>query len=53
MEIVVLLMAAMCFLFGLIAINRADQISIEDQQFRTSLGVDQRSVGLVSIRSGV
>ena len=34
MEIVVLSMAAVCFMFGLIAITRVDQISKEGQQIR-------------------
>lgn len=35
MEIVALSMAAVCFIFGLIAITRADQINREGQQLRT------------------
>lgn len=34
MEIVVLSMAAISFIFGLIAITRADQINKEGQQIR-------------------
>ena len=37
MEIVVLSMAATCFIFGLIAITRVDQIKIEDQRRKISL----------------
>lgn len=40
MEIVVLSMAAVCFLFGLIAITRVDQIGNGDQQFKNSLGIN-------------
>jgi len=35
MEIVALSMAAVCFIFGLIAITRSDQINREGQQLRT------------------
>ena len=34
MEIVVLSMAAVCFMFGLIAITRVDQISKEGQKVK-------------------
>ncbi len=37
MEIVALSMAAMCFIFGLIAITRVDQIKIEDQRLKIPL----------------
>ncbi len=37
MEIVALSMAAMCFIFGLIAITRVDQIKIEDQLLKIPL----------------
>ncbi len=37
MEIVALSMAAMCFIFGLIAITRVDQIKIEDQRIKILL----------------
>ena len=37
MEIVALSMAAMCFIFGLIAITRVDQIKIEDQRLNIPL----------------
>ena len=34
MDIVVLSMAAVCFVFGLIAISRVDQINKEGQQIK-------------------
>ena len=37
MEIVALSMAAMSFIFGLIAITRVDQIKIEDQLLKIPL----------------
>ena len=37
MEIVALSMAAMCFIFGLVAITRVDQIKIEDQLLKIPL----------------
>ena len=35
MEVIALSMAAVSFIFGLIAITRVDQIEIESQQLRT------------------
>jgi hypothetical protein len=43
MEIVALSMAAVCFMFGLMAITRVDQVVDEDQQFRNSLGIFRKT----------
>jgi hypothetical protein len=45
MEIVVLSMAAVCFMFGLIAITRVGQVVGEDQQFGNSLGIFRKTWG--------
>ena len=43
MGIVALSMAAVCFMFGLMAITRVDQVVDEDQQFRNSLGIFRKT----------
>ena len=43
MEIVVLSMATVCFMFGLIAITRVDTVVGEDQQFGSWLGIFRKT----------